>query len=113
MRVLVVDDHADIGTLLGVWLRSAGHDVVAAVQWSPDLEGGGPYDAALVDLHLGAVDGREVARRLERAGLAPSRIAFMTSESGAALGSRRVFVKPFTLAEVSGWLRALGGTDSA
>jgi signal transduction histidine kinase/ActR/RegA family two-component response regulator len=66
LRVLLVDDNAEITEMLAAWLEDSGHETASAtdglkaidlaVRFSPDV--------ALVDIGLPTIDGYEVARRL-------------------------------------------------
>ncbi|HUR41935.1 MAG TPA: ATP-binding protein [Verrucomicrobiae bacterium] len=79
-RILIVDDNADAGHMLGVALELAGHAtrvitdgraaLAASVEFRPDV--------VLLDLGLPFMDGYEVARALRRDGPSPLRIVAVT-----------------------------------
>jgi two-component system, NtrC family, response regulator HydG len=62
MRILVVDDHADMVSLLGEALRGAGYEVIEATSGAQalDLARTTQPDAAISDLRMAGVDGLDV-----------------------------------------------------
>ena len=119
LRVLVVDDCADmratLRTLLGLWgydLREAndGHAALGlAVTFRPDV--------VLLELGLPDLDGYEVARRLRQvAGLGGVLLVAVTGSGTSpdvaacrAAGIDHVLLKPLDPAEVEGLLRPRDG----
>jgi DNA-binding NarL/FixJ family response regulator len=87
--ILIVDDHAGFRASARRVLEAAGYEVMAdavdgdsGVAAAVDL---GP-DVVLLDLQLPDIDGFEVARRLERAGVA-SAIVLTSSRDRSDFGS--------------------------
>jgi CheY-like chemotaxis protein len=70
LRVLLVDDNADMTEMLAEWLESSGHETASATDGMAALELAGRFspDLALIDIGLPELDGYEVAKRL-RTGL--------------------------------------------
>ncbi len=114
MRILVVEDEADIRVLLAWMIDRAGHDVdtAATVGEAADLIALYSYDAATTDLLLPAAHhGMEVLEMLRCA-----RVPLVVLLTGAGPGAieewprimelaTRVIHKPLTMPEV---MRALG-----
>jgi CheY-like chemotaxis protein len=104
LRVLLVEDHADVAASTALLLRHFGHEVAvardgrAALQAAPTLK----PDAVLLDLFLPDIDGCEVARRL--VDLCAKRRPLLIAVSGyggegqaercAAAGIERLLLKP-------------------
>jgi PAS domain S-box-containing protein len=80
-RVLVVDDNADAADMLGLALKSQGHEVVVAhdpVAALKAVDGFAP-DVAVLDIGLPAMDGYELAGHLRaRMGTRPCRLIALT-----------------------------------
>jgi CheY-like chemotaxis protein len=66
LRVLVVEDDADLAAGLAGWLGRCGHDVRVASDGPAALRAteAGPPDVVLLDIGLPGMDGYEVARRV-------------------------------------------------
>ncbi len=116
MRVLLVEDHAELRDMLAAHLRQAGFaadavccgfDALAAVEAAP-------YDAVILDLGLPDLDGVEVLRQL-RAGPATSlpilvltaRHAVGDRVQGLDAGADDYLVKPFDMLELDARLRSI------
>jgi len=115
MRVLIVEDEADVADLLQRVLRQAawapdivatGHDALTALAVSP-------YDLIVLDLGLPDLDGAEVCRRY-RAGGGHTPILMLTARSaltdrvhGLDAGADDYLAKPFAAEELLARLRAL------
>jgi CheY-like chemotaxis protein len=110
LRVLVVEDEADLRLSIGLALRVAGHEVWEAatgVEGLAHLEAasqpGELPDAVLLDLRLPDIDGWEVLAALDERGLLPSLPVIVGSADAdpearrraEATGCRAYLVKPF------------------
>lgn len=113
LRVLVVEDNADLREGLKDLLEGCGFDVDAAVDGQQGLERflAHPPDVALIDIGLPIMDGYELARRLRAAG-AKGRLLALTGygqasdrERAVEAGFSRHLVKPVRVDEL---LAALG-----
>jgi len=64
-KVLIVEDNADVRSMLRTLLELEGHDVQEAANGSQGLEtlAHEPFDVALIDIGLPGIDGYELARR--------------------------------------------------
>jgi|JI10StandDraft_1071094.scaffolds.fasta_scaffold369414_2 NtrC-family two-component system response regulator AlgB len=106
MRVLVIDDEANIRTTLRVCLEAAGCQVALAAGVREALAQPGPFALAFLDLRLGEADGQALLPRLIEAHprLAVVIItAYATIESAVATlkaGAFDYLPKPFTPAQV-------------
>jgi CheY-like chemotaxis protein len=71
-RILLVDDCADLRTLMRMLLEFEGHTVHEAQDGTGAIEAvtSAPFDIAFIDVGLPGVDGYEVARRIRA--LAPA-----------------------------------------
>jgi two-component system phosphate regulon response regulator PhoB len=109
-RVLVVEDEADLATVLEYSLRQAGHTVqttssgkdglLRAAQWQPEL--------IMLDLMLPDMGGAEVCRQLKRASTTRHIPVMMVTARGEEidrvvgleLGAEDYVVKPFSVREL-------------
>jgi CheY-like chemotaxis protein len=68
LRVLVVDDNADMAVSLAILLRGSGHDVRTAHDGPTALQAALDYrpNVVLLDIGLPGIDGYEVAKRLRQ-----------------------------------------------
>lgn len=115
MRVLIVEDDADVADLLARALREAA--------WAPDVVTSGraalealavnEYDAAILDVGLPDLDGLTVCRRYRAAGGATP-ILMLTARGGLGdritgldAGADDYLPKPFAIEELLARLRAL------
>ena len=115
MRVLVVEDDADISRQLVTVLTDAGYAVDAAADGEEGhyLGETEPYDAILLDLGLPAIDGVTVLERWRRAGI-KTPVLILTARdrwtdklAGFDAGADDYVAKPFYVEEVLARLRAL------
>jgi DNA-binding response OmpR family regulator len=115
MRVLVVEDDADLARQLSECLSGAGY----AVDHAPDGERADflvrteQYDAVLLDLGLPGRDGLEILRALRARGLKTPVLVLTARDSlqdrvtGLDSGADDYLVKPFAFAELIARVRAL------
>lgn len=111
-RVLVVDDMADMRTMIRTMLESAGHTVTEAENGRIGiraLRGEEPIDVLVTDILMPEADGIEVIRAAaDRPGLGiiaisgggsymPAAVSLAMSE---AFGARKVLFKPFRKQEL-------------
>jgi CheY-like chemotaxis protein len=111
-RVLVVDDMADMRTMIRTMLESAGHTVAEAENGRTGikaLRGPEPIDVLVTDILMPEADGIEVIRAAaDRPGLGiiaisgggsymPAAVSLAMSE---AFGARKVLFKPFRKQEL-------------
>jgi two-component system OmpR family response regulator len=115
MRLLVVEDDADLGRQLVAALEEAGY----AVDLAQDGEEGHflgdtePYDAAVLDLGLPGLDGLSALERWRRDGrvfpvlILTARDRWSEKVAGFDAGADDYVTKPFHMEEVLARLRAL------
>jgi CheY-like chemotaxis protein len=111
-RVLVVDDMAEMRTMIRTMLESAGHSVTEAENGRTGikaLRGTEPIDVLVTDILMPEADGIEVIRAAsDRPGLGiiaisgggsymPAAVSLAMSE---AFGARKVLFKPFRKQEL-------------
>lgn len=121
MRVLIVEDEADLAEALATGLRREGYAVDAAADGESALDRVGytPYDAVLLDLNLPDVDGLEVCRAIRSDPDSTTRVLMLTARdsieervAGLDQGADDYLAKPFALPELLARLRALLRRDS-
>jgi CheY-like chemotaxis protein len=121
LRVLVVEDEADLRLSVGLALRVAGHEVWEAATGTEGLERIGADleglpDAMLLDLRLPDFDGWEVLADLDDRGLLPSLPVIVGSADAdpearrraLAIGCLAYLVKPFEPDDLLALLRHVG-----
>ncbi|HYH36925.1 MAG TPA: response regulator [Azospirillum sp.] len=118
MRVLIVDDEAELRGMLRDWLlpHADAVDLAASAATAEAMAVAG-YDALLIDVLLPDLDGATLIRRLRKAGVGarivamsgggPGRSALEALASAEALGADAVLFKPFDAARL---LDAVFGT---
>ena len=114
VKILIVDDEADVSDLLTYGLEGAGFDVAvasngafalqAAESWAPDV--------ILLDVMLPDVDGFTLLPKLHA--ITSSPILFLTARSraadrerGLALGAKDYITKPFDMDDLIARLRVV------
>jgi DNA-binding response OmpR family regulator len=114
--VLVVDDEPSIRLLCRVNLELEGFVVLeaASVQAARELLEEGGVDVVLVDVHIGAADGRDLVREVRARGAMP-RCALLTGSVQLSpeerAGADDVIEKPFTLEGLVSVVRRLAGLE--
>jgi DNA-binding response OmpR family regulator len=116
MRVLIVEDEADLSDALAAGLRREGYAVDAAADGESALDRVGytPYDAVLLDLNLPDIDGLEICRAIRNSPESTTRVLMLTARdsieervAGLDEGADDYLAKPFALPELLARLRAL------
>ncbi|AWI79347.1 MAG: DNA-binding response regulator [Betaproteobacteria bacterium HGW-Betaproteobacteria-13] len=117
MRLLLVEDHADLAEWVSKALIQAGYavDVMTRGDHADHALVTQPYDAVILDLSLPGLDGLEVLRRMrEREATAQIPVLVLTARSstedkvrGLNLGADDYLPKPFDLSELEARIKAL------
>jgi two-component system OmpR family response regulator len=115
VRVLVVEDHADMAQLLGQGLREAGFavDVLTTGEDAVSMATEYDYDAIVLDVMLPGIDGIEACRRIRQAEreapvlLLTARDAVRDRVLGLDAGADDYLTKPFSFEELLARVRAL------
>lgn len=117
MRLLLVEDHAELAEWVAKALRHAGYvlDVLARGDHAELALRTQRYDLVILDLSLPGLDGLEVLRRLRaREQGAPTPVLVLTARGstedrvrGLNLGADDYLPKPFDLAELEARIKAL------
>ena len=119
MRILLLEDDAELADVVALGLRNASYavDVAGSCAVADGLLRTVDFDVACVDLGLPDGDGLDLLRRLaDDPGLRrPRRVLVLTARdavadrvAGLAAGADDSLVKPFAFAELLARLRALG-----
>lgn len=111
--ILVVDDNAKIVDVLSEYLKTAGYDVVSALDGSDALALANERrpDLALVDVMLPSIDGLELTRTFQAIGLPVILVTARADEVdrlvGLELGADDYVTKPFSPREVVARVKAV------
>ncbi|GAA2230989.1 response regulator transcription factor [Promicromonospora sukumoe] len=120
MRVLVVDDEAEMAALLARGLLDEGHDVTTAPDGIAALTDAArqPFDVAVLDVMMPGMSGFELCRHLKRQD-ATTAIILLTARDaiddrvrGLDAGADDYMIKPFAFAELSARIRAVRRRDA-
>lgn len=112
-RVLVVDDNEKIVDVLAEYLRAEGYEAISAYDGTTALRlaGEAAPDLALVDIMLPGVDGLEITRRLQVAGIPVILVTARADETdrliGLEVGADDYITKPFSPREVVARVKAV------
>ena len=115
MRILVVEDDAEVGRQVGAALRSSGYAVDAAGDGADALFRGEtePYDAIVLDLGLPGMDGVTVLERWRQGGvrtpvlILTARGTWREKVTGLRAGADDYLAKPFEMEELLARVEAL------
>ncbi|MDA8016929.1 MAG: response regulator transcription factor [Thermoanaerobaculia bacterium] len=116
MRILIIEDNADVAEHIGDFLELEGH----SIDFAPDGVVGlhfavtQSYDAIVLDLMLPGIDGLSLCRRLRLESDSTTPILMLTALqslddklAGFESGADDYLTKPFALKELAARLRAL------
>ena len=116
MRILVVEDDAQLARQIASALTEAGHDptVVHDGERALDKTKQKPFDLMVLDVILPGIDGFDVLRHLRSEHMA-SRVLMLTARgevkdrvTGLQLGADDYLPKPFAMGELVARVNALG-----
>jgi DNA-binding response OmpR family regulator len=115
MRVLVVEDHAELAETVAAGLRREGMAVDIALDGAEALESAAVngYDVVVLDRDLPLVSGDEVCRALAAASARPGVLMLTAAGSvadrvgGLGMGADDYLAKPFAFAELVARIRAM------
>ncbi len=123
MRILAVDDDADLLLLYRVTLESVGHEVSEATTGRGALEAlkVGDYEVVLLDMMLPGLDGFGVLAALGRDPLiselpvviVSARVSVEDQLRGLESGAVAYLTKPFSIDRLRSLVTAIGGMDAA
>ena len=120
MRILVIEDEAQLARHISRALARSGHSTRAKYDGTEGLQAAleDPPDLVVLDLNLPGLDGLGVLARLRQANC-PSRILILTARSevehrvkGLKAGADDYLAKPFSLDELVARVEALGRRGS-
>lgn len=113
-RILIVDDDAELSTMLAEYLEAEGFSVEHALDGQTGVEQAltGLYDAVLLDVMMPGMDGFEVLRRIRSSSSLP--VLMLTAKGddidrivGLEIGADDYLPKPFNPRELLARLRAV------
>lgn len=120
LRILLVEDNADIAGNVADYFEPLGHQLDFAMTGTLGLElaSNGQYDVIILDLMLPGMDGLEVCRQIRQSAAAGVRLLMLTARdalddklAGFAAGADDYLVKPFSMRELEARLHALAARD--
>ena len=113
MRILIVEDEAEIVRFLTLELQHEGYQTESCTDGRSGLERalGGNFDLVLLDVMLPEFNGIEVLRRLRKESAVPvilvtARDAVMEKVNGLDMGANDYITKPFHIEELLARIRA-------
>lgn len=116
VKVLVVEDNADLAANIGDYLSECGHivDFAADGPHGLQLATSEQFDALVLDLSLPGLDGLEVCARLRQSSHGDTPILMLTARDavehrlkGFAAGADDYLIKPFSLQELEARLNVI------
>ncbi|MDR4494124.1 MAG: response regulator transcription factor [Nitrospirales bacterium] len=115
MRILIVEDDADLSQFIRKGLREEGHAVDQAANGEDGLLFASTYayDLLILDVMLPKLDGMELCRQLRAKGntmpilLLTARASIQDKVTGFDIGADDYLTKPFAFAELLARIRAL------
>ncbi len=114
MRVLIIDDDAELGTLLTEFLKREGFGVEVELEGRRGLERalGGDADLVVLDVMLPGMDGFEILRHIRQKSRIPVLMLTARGEDvdrivGLELGADDYVPKPFNPRELAARIRAI------
>jgi two-component system OmpR family response regulator len=115
MKILVVEDDAQMAVLLRRGLEAEGHEVVSAIDglFALDQFEANVFDAAIVDVMMPRLDGFELSRLVRMRGdntpilMLTAREAVSDRVTGLDAGADDYLAKPFSFDELHARLRAI------
>jgi DNA-binding response OmpR family regulator len=118
MRILLIDDDAEVMNAIKIVLEFDSHEIVATQSGRGGIEAfeaavtsARPFDVVMTDLGMPGVDGREVARAIKRAS-ASTPVILLTGSGENPEGIDRAYFdrivgKPLRLREMRATLQSL------
>jgi DNA-binding response OmpR family regulator len=116
MRILIIEDNADIAASIYDYLEDRGHTMDAAPDGITGLHLAvtNDYDVIILDLGLPGIDGLDVCRRLRKDARVGTPVLMLTARDtlndkleGFDSGADDYLVKPFALEELAARVQAL------
>ena len=114
MNILLIDDDAELASLLGEFLRREGFTMEAALEGHRGLERAlqPGVDLVVLDVMLPGIDGFEILRRLRQTSKVPVLMLTARAEDvdrivGLELGDDHYLAKPFNPRELAARIRAI------
>src|SRR5260370_41815989 len=112
MRLLIVDDDAELCSLLQEFLQCEGYSVHCVHEGLAGLEQQGGYDLIILDVMLPGLDGFEILKRLRADSRVP--VLMLTARGqdvdrivGLELGADDYLPKPFNPRELTARVKAI------